>query len=152
MVLLLLNSDRLVKNLVSIDTRFWVNAGWRELLAMSFICQTFYIAIHIWHCVDPAAFLIVTFEQMLWALYFWCSSIWDTRGVRCWVSHRNTAIQIHDGIYLILLKSVESTLRKQQVCRCSLSCSPSSDESLLFSNVHTLQVVSLKKCGKVCVL
>lgn len=75
------------------------------------------------------------------------------RHMSWWVSHHSTAVQTHDGIYLTLLKSVELTLCDQWVCGCCLSCCQFSDQrlSLLFSNVCTLQLVSLKKCGKVWV-
>lgn len=88
-----------------------------------------------------------------WSLLLnWCyehcifgASVFETR--EGWDAGSLTVTQLFkftDDIYLILLKAAESTLRKQQVADAVFVAA-----SLPFSNVHTLQLVSLKNCGKV---
>lgn len=102
-----------------------------------FMCDTVVTLLLFW--------LVVTFELML-SMSTSFLVLWYLRHGCCWVSRHSTAIQTHSDMCLVLLKSVESTLCKQHVCWCRLSCSQSSDGrfGLLFSNIRMLHLVSLK--------
>lgn len=146
----------------------------QRAVVSSFICQAFCFVIHLWHCVDLGAFLVielwshrlvgrdlkaclipsplpwtrtpftgsgcskpldesrdeastnshkstaplpffsVPFELLLGThCIFWYFSIWDVWGVRCWISHHDTGIQIRGDICLNLLQPIELAVQQR---------------------------------------